>query len=238
MNGSSAQPTLAIPATPRATAPARPGDGHGHQHRRRDPGLQRAAVQLVERMRGQADGEEERDQRGQQAGKADLRGERGADDHVGQVPGRVRRMQQRPPVPPSARARRVVGGPGGGADLAGAAAGRHRRGGSGSGRLAASPSATCAGSPHHQAAAEAHHPDADVVEPRLAPRLDRPGHRVPAVMPGDVRAEEAADLEPFPAAGEPGPRRAAAAACTATTRPARTATAGPGTPGWRPRRPA
>ena len=66
MNGTSAQPTLATPATPRATAPARPDDRHGDQDRRRDPGPQRAAVQLVERVRGQADGEEEGDQGGQQ----------------------------------------------------------------------------------------------------------------------------------------------------------------------------
>ena len=75
MNGSSAQPTLATPTTPEGDRAGQARDRHGHQHGRRDPGLQRAAVQLVERVRRQPDREEERDQGGQQGGEADLRGQ-------------------------------------------------------------------------------------------------------------------------------------------------------------------
>ena len=70
----------------------------------RDSRVQRAPVQFVERMRGNADGEEEREQRRNQPRAVGARREGGADDHVRQVPRGVRRMQEGPPVAPAARA--------------------------------------------------------------------------------------------------------------------------------------
>ena len=86
-------------------------DDHRDQGRRRDPGSQRSAAQLVESVRGQPDGQEERQHGGDQTAGLHPRRERGADHRVGQVPGRVRRVQQRPPVPPAPRSRRVIGRP-------------------------------------------------------------------------------------------------------------------------------
>ena len=73
---------------------------------------QRPAVQLVKRVRGEADRKEERGQRRDQPVQPDLRREHGAEHHVGQVPCREGRMQQRPPVPQRPRTGRVVGRPG------------------------------------------------------------------------------------------------------------------------------
>src|SRR5260370_19274430 len=64
------------------------------------------------------------------------------------------------------------------------------------------PSVTGPGSPHREPAAEAHHLDPDVLEARPAPCLDCPGDGIPAVVPGDIGAEEAPDEEPLPAARE------------------------------------
>ena len=183
MNGSSAQPTLATPTTPSATAPARPTTvtatraGAGIRVCSGRPFSSSSAWAARPTARKKAISV------ASSGGQADLRGQRGADDDVGEVPGRVRRMQQGPPVAPSARARGVVRGPcAAGSASAVADRRRLRRG------LAASPSATCARSPHDQPAAQAHDPDADVGEPGLAPCLDRPRHRVAAVVPGDARA--------------------------------------------------
>ena len=77
----------------------------------RNRGAQRAAVQLVECMGRDADGEEEREQRRDEAPAVGVRRERRADDDVREVPRRVRRVKQRPPVAPAARARGVERGP-------------------------------------------------------------------------------------------------------------------------------
>src|SRR5437879_12556377 len=62
-------------------------------------------------MSGDADREEESDQRGPEPKGAQFRREAGADHDVEQVPRRVRRMQQGPDVPPPpAPYRGVVGG--------------------------------------------------------------------------------------------------------------------------------
>jgi hypothetical protein len=83
---------------------------HRHQYRGGYAGPERAAVELIERMGGEPHGEEERQERGEQPGQLDAGGQRGADHHVGQVPGRVRRVEQGPPVPPPAGAGGVEGG--------------------------------------------------------------------------------------------------------------------------------
>ena len=49
-------------------------------------------------MRAEADGEEERQQRGKEADAVDGRCETSAEDDVGEVPQRVGRVQQDPPV--------------------------------------------------------------------------------------------------------------------------------------------
>ena len=77
----------------------------------RNRGAQRAAVELVEGMGGDADGEEEREHRRDEASGVGVWRERRADDDVRQVPRRVRRVQQGPPVAPAAGARGVERGP-------------------------------------------------------------------------------------------------------------------------------
>ena len=86
--------------------PGRRGDERGPGY----PRAQRSAVQLVEGVGGQADGEEEGQQGGDQSGDVDDRCQAGAHDHVGKVPPGVGRMQEGPPVAPAAGPGCVVGG--------------------------------------------------------------------------------------------------------------------------------
>ena len=94
------------------------GDGRGQGGPRRypqdaigDTGAQRVTVNLIERMGGDADGEEEGEERGDQAGGVGVRGQAAAEDDVGEMPRRVGRMEDRPPVAPPARPGGVEGGP-------------------------------------------------------------------------------------------------------------------------------
>ena len=68
---------------------------------------ERPAVELVEAMRGDADGERERDQRPGQARAVDVRREAGAECHVREVPRRVREVQDRDAVAQAAGPERV-----------------------------------------------------------------------------------------------------------------------------------
>jgi hypothetical protein len=74
-------------------------------------GVQRVAVQLIERMGRNTDGKEKGEERRDEMRAVGSWREARADDHVGQVPGRIRGVQQRPPVAPPARPRRVEGRP-------------------------------------------------------------------------------------------------------------------------------
>jgi len=85
------------------------GDRRDPQRKRGDAGSQRASPKLVQRVGRDADREEEGEQGGQQPGQAQHRREGRSDHHVGQMPGRVGRMQQGPHVAsPACRGRRVV----------------------------------------------------------------------------------------------------------------------------------
>ena len=73
-------------------------------------GPERPAVELVERVCADPDGEKERAERGRQTvGVHDRRGRRAQGD-VAQVPGRVRRVEQRDEVPPAPGTQRIEGG--------------------------------------------------------------------------------------------------------------------------------
>ena len=72
----------------------------------RNRGAQRPAVQLVECVGRDADGEEEREQRPDEAYAVGVRCKRRADDDVREVPRRIRRVKQRPPIAPAPRAPR------------------------------------------------------------------------------------------------------------------------------------
>ena len=83
----------------------------GPEHAGREVGLQRAPAQLVERMRGDADRQQECGQGGGKAGEIQRRCQRRANQNIGQVPRRVWRVQDRPDVtPPTSGTGRVIGG--------------------------------------------------------------------------------------------------------------------------------
>ena len=65
------------------------------------------ALQLVERVRSDADREEERGQRDQEPLDLEVRRQGRSDRDVGEMPERVRRMEQRQVVAPAARLQRV-----------------------------------------------------------------------------------------------------------------------------------
>ena len=65
------------------------------------------ALQLVERVRSDADREEERGERDQEPVDLEVRREGGSDRDVREMPQRVRRMQQRQVVAPAARLQRI-----------------------------------------------------------------------------------------------------------------------------------
>ena len=92
---------------PQSHRPGQADDRHGDERRGGNPGAQWAPVQLVKCMRGESDRAEERHQRSQQPGQADVWGQTCADHHVGEMPGGVRGVQQRPPIPPPAGSGRV-----------------------------------------------------------------------------------------------------------------------------------
>ena len=74
-------------------------DGAGRGERGSgEAGTERPAVELVEAVRGDADGQEEGHQRPGQAGAVDLLREPRAERDVGEMPGRVGRVQQRDDV--------------------------------------------------------------------------------------------------------------------------------------------
>ena len=98
------------PTTPIATAPAIETAASATSTRARDPRPQRPPVELVERVRADPDGEEERGERRQEAVPGERGSERGADRDVAQVPGRVRRVEERDVVAPAAGRERVERG--------------------------------------------------------------------------------------------------------------------------------
>ena len=83
-------------------------DGRGDDERASgEAGGERPAVELVQAMRRDADGERERDQRPGQARAVDVRREAGAERHVREVPRRVREVQERDAVAQAAGPERV-----------------------------------------------------------------------------------------------------------------------------------
>ena len=102
------------PDADRAHAPEADRGGAGERDRsRRDErgggqeGGERAAVELVEAVRGDADREQERDQRPGQAARRRVLREARAERDVGEVPGGVGRVQQRDAVAEAAGPQRV-----------------------------------------------------------------------------------------------------------------------------------
>ena len=75
------------------------------------PRPQGPAVQLVERVRADADAEEEGAERGEQAVEVEFRRRGRAERDVAQMPGGVGRVKKRDEVAPSAGPQRVEGGP-------------------------------------------------------------------------------------------------------------------------------
>ena len=87
------------------------GDGERDQHRSAERGAQGAAVQLVERVGADPDGQEERGEREREPRVAEVRREPGPDRDVREVPECVGRMQERDVVAPAAALERVEGRP-------------------------------------------------------------------------------------------------------------------------------
>ena len=102
---------VATPTIPERARHQQATGGQRDEPRVRDGGVQRMAVQLVERVGRDADGEEEGEQSPSGGRVSIVRREARADDHVREVPGCIRRVKQGPPVAPAARTRRIEGGP-------------------------------------------------------------------------------------------------------------------------------
>ena len=82
--------------------------GRPDQDRVRYAGLERPAPELVQGVRRHAERKQERQQRGAEPDGVEGRRQGGADHDVGKVPGGVRRVQQRDPVPaPAPRPGRI-----------------------------------------------------------------------------------------------------------------------------------
>ena len=100
-------PIEATPQRPIAAAPASETAAADDERGGGEEGGERPAVELVEAVRGDADREQERDQRPGQARAVGVLREAGAERDVGEVPGRVRRVQQRDAVAEAAWPQRV-----------------------------------------------------------------------------------------------------------------------------------
>src|SRR6476646_1562114 len=85
------------------------GDGEHDECPCRDPGRERSAVELVERMRADAHAEEEREECESEHSGSPLRSQRRADCDVRQMPQRVRRVQKRDVVAPPTRREGIEG---------------------------------------------------------------------------------------------------------------------------------
>ena len=96
---------------PRATAAAKADHGDDNERAGRDVGPQGTTVQLVERVRGEPDGEKERQQRGHQPRQVDRWCQAGADHDVGQMPCCIGGVEQGPPIAPTAGPSSVEGRP-------------------------------------------------------------------------------------------------------------------------------
>ena len=118
-------------------------DRQRDEHPGRDARPQRPSVELVERVRADAHREREREHGEPERPPGDDGREAAADDDVREVPGRVRRVQQRDVVAPAAAPERVERG---------------------------APGGSCAPSPDDDAAAEAHPALRDVGDPGVAAR--------------------------------------------------------------------
>ena len=101
------------PTTPIAHAPCDGDRGESDEDGARDARPQRPPAQLVECVRADADGEPECEHRGPEPSPRDDGSEASADDDVGEVPGGVRRVEQRDVVAPAAALERVPRRPGG-----------------------------------------------------------------------------------------------------------------------------
>ena len=84
--------------------------GQEHEHPVGNLRRQRPTVELVERMRPDADGEEEPGERGDQPAWPPVRSECRSDHDVAEVPERVRRVQDRRVVTPATGRKRVERG--------------------------------------------------------------------------------------------------------------------------------
>src|SRR5207237_9120032 len=97
---------------PRKTQCDRAGEPHdrgGPQDSSRQFGLQRPSAQLIERVRGNANGKKKSEQRGDQPCDVESRRQAGPKQDVGEVPSRIRPVEPAPDVAePNSRASRVV----------------------------------------------------------------------------------------------------------------------------------
>jgi hypothetical protein len=82
-------------------------DGETDEHGGWDPRPEGPAMELVERVRPDAHREREREHGEAEPPPRDARREAAADDDVGEVPRRVREMEERHVVPPAAGSERV-----------------------------------------------------------------------------------------------------------------------------------
>ena len=148
-------------------------DGETDERPRRDPGAERSPAKLVERVRADPHREREREHREAQTTPRDADGEATAHDHVGEVPRRVGKVEQRHVVAPTPWLERVEGG---------SARGR--------------PLSAHAAPPDDEPAAEAEPASADVLDPGGAPELEQPRLGIPGVKVADRVAEKPSHLVP------------------------------------------
>ena len=153
--------------------------------RARDRGAQRSAVELVERVGADPDGEEEGEHVCSRGGRRRPGPTRHDPiDDVREVPQRVRRVQQRPPVAQLPVARRNVGGRRTPERAAAASRGRWDRARS-----------SGASAPHDETAAEAHRGAFRRARCRRRCQASTvQSTRVLAVVARDARAEEPSDV--------------------------------------------
>ena len=154
-------------ATPIPTAAAIETTASPQRTRIGDPGRERPAAELVQRVRTDAEREREGGERRAEPARKPDRRDRRADDDVAQMPERVGDMEQRHVVAPAARAQGVPRSP------------RHD-----------------ASTPDDDASAEAQAAVVDVFDAGRTPGLEQAVERPLAPEARDAAREKAADLGP------------------------------------------
>ena len=160
-----------------------------NEYARRDLCTERSALKFVERMRGDAHRQKERKESAGHHARIGHRSQSGPEQHVREVPQRVRRVQQRP----------VIADPTGTQGVERGTARNRRHRGPLSGWRHRNPlfGGAILHTGHYYACAEAHSREVDVDETRLTPVPLERVLRVRRVEALDASAEKCADARPL-----------------------------------------